>query len=75
MIEKYINRMSLRNDFCTKTFEDVEVWTFAGDGQGDFELVSNTADTRVIGQYIEYCKRQIELCEKYLKQNTDNKKD
>lgn len=59
--------MGCRKEFCTKKFEDKEVWIFYGDGNGDFETSSHSADTKVVTEYMEHCKYQIELCEKYLK--------
>lgn len=52
---------------CPKHNERV-VWVFRGDGTDAHEKEASVATKAVIGDYIDYCKDQIELAQKYLEE-------
>lgn len=62
VIEKYINEIR---------YDDTE-YTFFGDGEGDFEQIAiNINDTKLLKDYILYCREQISLAKQYIKEYHD----
>ena len=64
MLKSYINSISYNSKLSPN-----DPWSFFGDGQCDFEVIRNSADLEIVKNYISYCKDQICLAEKYLKEN------
>jgi len=64
-LNRYINEISKRTIFDWNG-KDVLEWTFRGDGFGDFEDMANSVKKELLPEYIESCKKQIELAEEYL---------
>ena len=71
MISKYINQIRFRREWKKDYSDEYDLYTFYGDGEGDFETSSEEiANDEIVVSYIMYCKQQIEYAEKYLeKQN------
>ena len=67
MITDYISSILKRKEFSKVNFEDKTVYRFCGDGCGDCEEVSYSATIETVKNYIDYCKKQIEIAEEYLK--------
>jgi hypothetical protein len=62
IISRYINYIQYNGD---------GEFVFCGDGSGDFEEHGNHASDNAVKGYIECCKEQIELAEKYLGEKND----
>ena len=67
-IEDYINSIKLSKRYSHNLFEEVDDWTFMGDGEGDFEELAHSASISTVGGYIKHCENQIELAKKYLEE-------
>lgn len=68
MIVDYITRIG-----CTlsEKYDGTKEFIFYGDGFGDFEQMTNFVyDKQILLDYIEYCNRQIELVNDYIKTQT-----
>lgn len=58
--------MRILSKFINSITEDSDGnLTFFGDGCGDFENVAKHASDVCVDNYIEYCREQIKLAEKY----------
>jgi hypothetical protein len=68
VIKEYISSISKRKEFSTITFDNETRYSFCGDGCGDFIEIHDSATAETVKSCIDYCKKQIEIAEKYLKE-------
>jgi hypothetical protein len=66
MIEKYINSIMINKKLSEDYETDIDVWSFWGDGIGDFEKIGDSATLQTLQNYKEYCNEQIALCDEYI---------
>lgn len=73
-INTYLNSIKKGQKFSHQSFQNETELSFWGDGMGDFEQIEKSATTRVLKDYIDHCKEQIELAEEALKLKEDLEK-
>lgn len=66
MIVDYINRINVYSELSLTSFEMEAVFEFYGDGEGDFETMSNSTTKKCIESYIVDCENQIKLAKELL---------
>jgi hypothetical protein len=69
---KILNNMC-KNTRYAKDYCEEDYYTFHGDGEGDFEDYAERADLKICFDYIDYCKKQIDLAHEYIKQFRDSR--
>ena len=69
-IDKYINEIRLEK-ICNDTtnYEEKEIFSFLGNGEGDWIEIAKETTKECLENYIKYCQEQIELAKRYLKEN------
>ncbi len=68
MIVDYITSMAYT---WSEKYDGTKEFVFYGDGVGDSEQMTNFVyDKQILLDYIEYCNRQIELANEYIKTQT-----
>ena len=65
-IERYINDISKFQYISCATGEIVNKYDFRGDGQGDFEDISDKTTKECLENYIAECEKQIEIAKECL---------
>lgn len=66
MITEWLNKIRVYTGY-NRDGELQDRYEFSGDGSGDFEMHNEKCDLDVLDRYVNYCKEQIALAEKYRK--------
>jgi len=64
-IKDYLNSIKRVRQFSFNSYHEEDIWTFTGDGEGDFEEIAEFTTENCILNYIAHCQDQIKLAEEY----------
>ena len=67
-ITKYITGINRTQEYCYKTFKEVVIFKFFGDGEGDYGEAGDSATEECLKDYIKYCETQIKHAKEYLEE-------
>ncbi len=65
IIKDYLNSIKRVRQFSFNSYHEEDIWTFTGDGEGDFKQITEFTTENCILNYIAHCKDQIKLAEEY----------
>lgn len=66
MINKYLNKIRKNKSYNNDYTKEIYIYDFFGDGEGDYEEISDLTTKECLVEYIKECFKQIELANECL---------